>query len=122
MANTGFLSVSELSFDGIKSNLKTFLKSKTEFKDYDFEGSNLSALLDLLAYNSYMNSYYLNMIGSEMFLDSSRLKESVVSHAKELNYIPRSRTSAQALVTFNVNTGTATPSFVVIPEDRKSVV
>jgi hypothetical protein len=117
MANTGFLSVSELSFDGIKSNLKTFLKSKTEFKDYDFEGSNLSALLDLLAYNSYMNSYYLNMIGSEMFLDSSRLKESVVSHAKELNYIPRSRTSAQALVTFNVNTGTATPSFVVIPEN-----
>lgn len=117
MANTGFLSVSELSFDGIKSNLKTFLKSKTEFKDYDFEGSNLSALLDLLAYNSYMNSYYLNMIGSEMFLDSSRLKESVVSHAKELNYIPRSRTSAQALVTFNVNTGTAAPSFVVIPEN-----
>ena len=117
MANTGFLSVSELSFDGIKSNLKTFLKGKTEFKDYDFEGSNLSALLDLLSYNTYMNSYYLNMIGSEMYLDSSRLKESVVSHAKELNYIPRSRTSAQALVTFSINTGTASPSYVVIPEN-----
>ena len=63
MANTGFLSVSELSFDGIKKNLKTFMKNKTEFKDYDFEGSNLNALLDVLSYNTYMNSFYLNMIG-----------------------------------------------------------
>jgi hypothetical protein len=117
MANTGFLSVSELSFDGIKSNLKTFMKSKTQFQDYDFEGSNLSALLDVLSYNTYMNSFYLNMVGSEMFLDSARLKQSVVSHAKELNYLPRSRTSAKAQVTFNVNTGTATPSYVIIPED-----
>jgi len=117
MANTGFLSVSELSFDGIKSNLKTFMKSKTQFQDYDFEGSNLSALLDILSYNTYMNSFYLNMVGSEMFLDSARLKQSVVSHAKELNYLPRSRTSAKAQVTFNVNTGTASPSYVIIPED-----
>jgi hypothetical protein len=117
MANTGFLSVSELSFDGIKSNLKTFMKSKTQFQDYDFEGSNLSALLDILSYNTYINSFYLNMVGSEMFLDSARLKQSVVSHAKELNYLPRSRTSAKAQVTFNVNTGTATPSYVIIPED-----
>lgn len=117
MANTGFLSVSELSFDGIKQNLKTFLKSKTEFKDYDFEGSNLSALLDLLSYNTYMNSYYLNMIGSEMFLDSAQIKNSVVSHAKELNYLPRSKTSARALVTFTVNTGGDTPATVTIPEN-----
>jgi hypothetical protein len=117
MANTGFLSVSELSFDGIKSNLKTFLQSKTQFQDYDFEGSNLSALLDILSYNTYMNSFYLNMIGSEMFLDSARIKQSVVSHAKELNYLPRSRTSAKAQVTFSINTGTATPSYVIVPED-----
>jgi len=117
MANTGFLDVSELSFDGIKSNLKAFMKAKTAFKDYDFEGSNLNSMLDVLSYNTYMNAYYLNMIGSEMFLDSSQLRNSVVSHAKELNYIPRSRTSARAKVTFAVNTGGDVPTNVVIPEN-----
>lgn len=117
MANTGFLDVSELSFDGIKNNLKTFMKSKTAFKDYDFEGSNLNSLLDVLSYNTYMNAFYLNMIGSEMFLDSSQLRNSIVSHAKELNYIPRSRTSARAKVTFAINTGGDIPINVVIPEN-----
>jgi len=74
MANTGFLDVSEISFDGIKSNLKSFLQAKTEFQDYDFEGSNLNALLDILSYNTYMNSFYLNMVGSEMFLDSAQIR------------------------------------------------
>lgn len=115
MANTGFLSVSDLSFDGIKNNLKTYLRGQTVYKDYDFEGSNLNALLDILSYNTYMNSYYLNMVGSEMFLDSAQLKESVVSHAKELNYVPRSRTSAMAQVTFSVDTGTQSPAYVIIP-------
>jgi hypothetical protein len=117
MANTGFLSVSDASFDGIKNNLKTFMRSKTEFKDYDFEGSNLNAMLDVLSYNSYMNAFYLNMIGSEMFLDTTQLKDSAISHAKELNYFPRSRTSAKALVTFTINTGADTPATVVIPEN-----
>ena len=117
MANTGFLSVSDASFDGIKNNLKTFMKSKTEFKDYDFEGSNLNAMLDVLSYNSYINSFYLNMIGSEMFLDTTQLKDSAISHAKELNYFPRSRTSAKALVTFTINTGAEIPSTVIIPEN-----
>ena len=117
MANTGFLDVSELSFDGIKSNLKTFLKSKTDFKDYNFEGSNLSNLLDVLSYNTYMNAYYLNMIGSEMFLDTAQIKSSVISHAKDLNYLPRSRTSARAKVTFTINTGNQTPNYVIIPEN-----
>ena len=116
MANTGFLSVTEASFDGIKQNLKTFLKAKTEFKDYDFEGSNLSELLDVLSYNTYIDAFYLNMVGSEMFLDTAQLKESVVSHAKELNYLPRSRTSARALVTLTINTGADTPSSVMIPQ------
>jgi hypothetical protein len=117
MANTGFLDVSELSFDGIKTNLKAFMKAKTAFKDYDFEGSNLNSLLDVLSYNTYMNSYYLNMIGSEMFLDSSQMRNSVVSHAKELNYTPRSRTSSRALVTLAINTGADLPLNVVIPEN-----
>lgn len=117
MANTGFLSVSDTSFDGIKNNLKSFMKAKTEFKDYDFEGSNLNAMIDVLSYNTYMNSFYLNMIGSEMFLDTVQMKDSAVSHAKELNYFPRSRTSAKALVTFTINTGVETPSSVIIPEN-----
>jgi hypothetical protein len=117
MANTGFLSVSETSFDGIKNNLKTFLKAKTEFQDYNFEGSNLSAMLDVLSYNTYMNAYYLNMVASEMFLDSSQIRESVVSHSKELSYLPRSRTSARALVTFTINTNNTVPISVIIPED-----
>jgi hypothetical protein len=117
MANTGFLSVSETSFDGIKQNLKTFLKAKSEFKDYDFEGSNLSSLLDILSYNSYLNAFYLNMVGSEMFLDTTQIKTSAVSHAKELNYIPRSRTSARAQVTLTINTGGALPSSIVVPEN-----
>jgi hypothetical protein len=117
MANTGFLSVSETSFDGIKNNLKTFLKAKSEFQDYNFEGSNLSAMLDVLSYNTYMNAYYLNMVASEMFLDSSQIRESVVSHSKELSYLPRSRTSARALVTFTINTNNTLPTSVIIPED-----
>jgi len=117
MANQGFLSVSEVDFDGIKQNLKTYLKGRPEFTDYDFDGSNLNALLDILAYNTYMNAYYLNMVGSEMFLDTAQIKASVVSHAKELNYVPRSKTSARALVQFNINTGGALPATIVIPEN-----
>jgi hypothetical protein len=117
MANTGFLSVSDASFDGIKQNLKNFLKGKTEFQDYNFEGSNLNAMLDVLSYNTYMNSFYLNMVGSEMFLDTAQMRQSAVSHAKELNYLPRSRTSARALVTMTINTGADVPSFLVVPEN-----
>lgn len=116
MAGNSFLDVTELSFDGIKNNLKQYLKNQAIFKDYDFEGSNLGALLDVLAYNTYMNSYYLNMVGSEAFLDSSIIRSSVFSHAKELNYVPRSKTSSRAKLTFTVNTGGATPRFVVIPK------
>jgi hypothetical protein len=116
MANTGFLSVSDISFDGIKANLKTYLQNQAIFQDYDFEGSNLNALLDLLSYNTYMNSFYLNMVGSEMFLDSAQLRASIVSHAKELNYLPRSSTSSKAQVRFTVNTGGDTPPYVIVPK------
>lgn len=90
--------ITELDFDGIKSNLKTFLQSQAEFSDYDFDGSALSTLLDVLAYNTHYLGYYLNMVGNEMFIDTAQLRESVVSHAKLLGYTPRSRVASQALI------------------------
>lgn len=114
MAN-GFLTTSELDFQNYKTNLRTFLSQQDVFKDYDFEGSNMSVLLDLLAYNTYMNGVYLNMVGSEMFLDTSLLRESIVSHAKELNYTPRSRTAAVAYVDITV-TPTDNPDSITIPK------
>ena len=87
-----------LDFASIKENLKTYLKSQDLFRDYDFEASNINVLLDILAYNTNLNSFYLNMVANEMFLDSALLRDSIVSHAKELNYIPRSFRSAQATV------------------------
>lgn len=113
MANTS-VSLVDLDFDTIKSNLKTYLKSSdSPFKDVDFEGSNISQLLDVLAYNTYLNSYYLNMVASEMFLDTASLRDSVISHAKELNYVPRSFTSASAQLSFNITPSSAIGSLVV---------
>ena len=96
MATKSVLNVSELDFDTIKSSLKTYLRSQTVFSDYDFDSSTMSILLDLLAYNTYHNSFYLNMVGNEMFLDSAQLRNSVVSRAKMLNYVPRSARGATA--------------------------
>ena len=87
-----------LDFASIKENLKLYLKSQDLFRDYDFEASNINVLLDVLAYNTSLNGFYLNMVANEMFLDSALLRDSIVSHAKELNYIPRSFRSAQARV------------------------
>lgn len=114
MANT-YIPSSDLSFDAYKASLKTFLRNQERFKDYDFEGSNLSVIIDLLTYNTFNNAHYLNMIGSEMFLDSAQMRESIVSHAKELNYVPRSRTSARAVVTVEVVPG-GSPASITIPK------
>ena len=92
------INYTSLDFESIKQNLKDYLKSQDIFKDYDFESSNMSVLLDILAYNTNLNGFYLNMIGNEMFLDSALLRDSIISHAKELNYLPRSFRSAQAVV------------------------
>jgi hypothetical protein len=92
------LRVAELDFDTIKQNLKNFLQSQSEFSDYNFEGSGLSVLLDVLAYNTHYMGYYLNMVANEMFLDSAITRPSVVSHAKLLGYTPRSRIASQALL------------------------
>ena len=114
MANN-FLNTSELDFTSIKSSIKTYLSGQSRFSDYDFDGSNMSVLLDILAYNTYLNNFYLNMVGSEMFLDTAQLRESIVSHAKELNYIPSSRTSAKAVVNIKI-VPTDIPSFITIPK------
>ena len=87
--------VTNLDFAATKEALKTFLKNQDKFKDYDYEGSNMNVLLDVLSYNTFYNNYYYNMSISEMFLDSATQRNSVISHAKELNYIPRSRRSSK---------------------------
>jgi len=98
MASNSSINLVSLDFDAIKSNLKTYMKSQDIFKDYDFEGSNINVLLDVLSYNTYLNSFYLNMVASESFLDSAQLKDSIYSHAKELNYLPRSNKSSQVVL------------------------
>lgn len=113
MANTS-VSLVDLDFETIKSNLKTYLKnSDSPFKDVDYEGSNISHLIDVLAYNTYLNNFYLNMVGSEMFLDTAQLRDSVVSHAKELNYVPKSFTSSQAQISFVVTPSTSLGALVI---------
>lgn len=84
------LRVTELDFLGIKNNLKDFLRSQSSFTDYDFEGSSMSILLDLLAYNTYYNSFYLNMAANEAFLDTAQVRQNILSHAKNINYVPNS--------------------------------
>ena len=84
LANTA-LRVTELDFLSIKENLKNFLRSQTEFQDFDFEGSGISVLLDILAYNTHYMGYYVNMVGNEMFLDTAQIRQSVISHAKTIN-------------------------------------
>jgi len=100
MANSS-INLVGLDFSDIKQDFKNYLKSQDQFKDYDFDGSNMSVLMDLLAYNTYKNAFYLNMAVSEAFLDSSQMEASVLSHAKELNYIPRSARSSRAKIVVN---------------------
>lgn len=97
-ANTSTNLVS-LDFATYKASLKSYLQNNPLFRDYDYEGSNISLLLDLLAYNTFQNAFYLNMVMSESFLDSAQLRSSIVSHAKDLNYLPTSARSAKASVT-----------------------
>ena len=109
MANgTTRLNVTEFDFDRVKTNLKTFLKAQTEFKDYDFEGSGMNILLDTLAYNTHYLGFNANMLANEMFLDSAALRTSVVSHAKTLGYEP---TSCRApIATINISLETDSPT------------
>ena len=113
---TSRLQVTDLDFDTIKTNLRTFLQQQTEFQDYDFEGSGLSVLLDILAYNTHYNAYYLNMVANEAFLDTAVLRDSVVSHAKTLGYTPRSYSAPRATINFTVETNTSNTGTLTIPK------
>lgn len=114
-ANTSIV-LTNIDFDTHKNTLKYYLKQQDRFKDYDFDGSNMSVLLDILSYNTYHNAFYLNMIGSEMFLDTAVIRDSVVSHAKELNYTPSSFKSAQANVDINILTSNLLKRSFTIPK------
>ena len=119
MANTN-LKVTDLDFDTIKTNLREYLAAKTVFTDYDFEGSALSALLDVLAYNTHYNAYYVNMVANEMFLDSASQRDSVVSIAKHLGYTPKSKSSASATITLQLTqSGSQSAVSVVVPKYEK---
>jgi len=111
MANTN-INLTSLDFADYKNSLKAYLQSQSQFQDYNFDGSNLSVILDLLSYNTYMNAFYMNMVASEMFLDTAQQRDSVVLRAKELNYVPRSFKSAYALVDLVV--ANVDPSIVLL--------
>lgn len=117
MANNS-LSVSTLDYAGLRSSLVSFMRNYPQFQDYDFEGSNLSTLIDLLSYNSYINSFYTNMAINEMFIDTAVLRDSVVSHAKELNYMPRSARASMGYVDIEV-IPTDSPAFINMPAGFK---
>lgn len=109
-----------VDFLNIKASLINHLKNQDRFKGYDFEGSNMNVLVDLLSYNAYNNMLYYNMSIGEMFLDSAQVKNSVVSHAKELNYLPRSRRSSGAIVDL-VITATQNSNTFIIPKGYKFI-
>ena len=97
------INITDLDFDGVESSLKEYLKGQTILKDYNFEGSNLSILIDLLAYAAHTSAFNANMVASEMFLDTAQIRKNVVSRAKELGYTPSSRTAATATFDLTVN-------------------
>ena len=112
------LSITDLEFEGIKTNLKTFLRAQSEFADYDFEGSGMAVLIDILAYNTHYMGYYANMLGNEMFLDSAALRDSVLSHAKHLNFIPTSIRAPKAYLNFTF-TPSGSPTSLTINKNTR---
>ena len=103
------LNFTSLDFDQIKETLKQYLQSNSNFTDYDFEGSNLSTILDVLAYNTYITSYNANMISNEVFIDSATLRENVVALARNIGYVPRSKKGSTAIINFTVEPGITPP-------------
>ena len=108
-----FTQFSNLDFDQIKTQIKNYLRANSTFTDFDFEGSNFSVLIDTLAYNTYITSFNANMVVNESFLDSATLRENVVSLARNIGYVPRSRTAATAGITFEVTSATPTPTMTL---------
>ena len=100
---------SNLDFDQVKTTLTDYIQSNSNFTDYDFQGSNLSTIIDLLAYNTYITSYNANMVANEVFLDSATLRENVVSLARNIGYVPKSKAASRATISFVVDTTNVTP-------------
>ena len=108
-----FTKFTNLDFDQIKTSIKDYLRANSTFTDFDFEGSNFSVLIDTLAYNTYITAFNSNMVVNESFLDSATVRENVVSLARNIGYVPRSRTAAKAQVSFNVSTTANTPTLTL---------
>ena len=108
-----FTKFTNLDFDQIKTSIKDYIRANSNFTDFDFEGSNFSVLIDTLAYNTYITAFNSNMIVNESFLDSATVRENVVSLARNIGYVPRSRSSAQATVSFDFTTSGNTPTITL---------
>lgn len=120
-SNPKALDLSNLEFEGIKSNIKEFLKGQDEFLDYDFEGSGMSVMLDVMAYTTHYMGFHTNMAVNEAFLDTATLRNSVVSHAKAIGYIPKSATAAEAIVKLQFDTTGQDPSYIVMEKGTQFV-
>lgn len=118
MAANNALRLTDINFDGIKRNLRSFLGNQTELQDYDYDSSTMQIILDLLAYNTYINSFYLNMVGNEMYLDSAQIRNNVVSRAKMLGYTPRSARGPTATVRITV-TPTGSPDTITLAKNTE---
>ena len=113
-----FTQFTNLDFEDIKAQIKDFLRSNSTFTDFDFEGSNFSVLIDTLAYNTYINAFNANLVANESFLDSATIRENVVSLARNIGYVPRSKTAATATINLSdINLGPtndSTPRFLTL--------
>ncbi len=111
-----FTQFTNLDFDQIKTSIKDYLRANSDFTDFDFEGSNFSVLIDTLAYNTYISAFNTNLLANEVFLDSATLRENVVSLARNIGYVPRSRKCSKAVVSFEIQTNSDTPTLTLKPE------
>ncbi len=110
-----FTQFTSLDFDEIKAQIRAYLRANSNFSDFDFEGSNFSILIDTLAYNTYINAFNANLVANESFLDSATIRENVVSLARNIGYIPRSKASAEASIHFDVSTDSTEPILYLKP-------
>ena len=110
-----FAKFSNLDFDQIRTQIKDYLRANSNFTDFDFEGSNFSVLIDTLAYNTYISAFNSNLVVNESFLDSATLRENVVSLARNIGYVPRSKTAARASILFQVQTNSSSPTLTLQP-------
>lgn len=111
-----FTNYANLDFNQIKTSIKDYLRANSNFTDYDFEGSNFSILIDTLAYNTYINAFNSNLAVNEVFLESATLRENVVSLARNIGYVPRSKKAAEAIISFQIQTDSDTPTVTLEPE------